>query len=355
MNDSAENGKKDRAPRIVVIGASAGGVESITYLASQFPPDIDAAVFVVLHLPHNATSYMPQILTRAGDLKAVHPEADAPVTKGMIYVAPPDKHLLVRDGRVVTVSGPRENGHRPAIDPLFRSAAESYNENVIGIILSGNLDDGTAGLAAVKSRGGVAIVQNPDETLFRGMPTSAIENVNVDHVLPLERIVPTILKLIDEGAPTKEAFVEKKNDDLEIEVRNAELDPSLSESDNQPGEPSGFSCPECNGGLWEVVEGKLVRYRCRVGHAYSAESLLSASGSAVEAALWAALRALEENSAFSRRLARRAHSLEQRRSADRFLGQAKKAAEHAVVLRRILLDGRIHAEPSVDQLVAPES
>ena len=298
---------------------------------------------------------MPQILNRASDLKAVHPHSESSIEKGVIYIAPPDKHLLIRDDRVVTVAGPRENGHRPAVDPLFRSAAESYGEGVIGVILSGNLDDGTAGLAAVKSRGGIAIVQNPDETLFRGMPTSAIENVNVDHVLPLERIVPTILKLIDEGAPSQEAFMEKKKDDLETEIRNAELDPALSDSDNQVGQPSGLSCPECNGGLWEVVEGKLVRYRCRVGHAYSAESLLSASGSAVEAALWAALRALEENSAFSRRLARRAHGLEQKTAAERFMVQAKNAAGHAVVLRRILLEGKIHAEPSVERLVAPES
>src|SRR5215207_8763715 len=257
MIDQPTSRNNGGTPRVIVIGASAGGVESITYLASRLPREINAAIFVVLHLPHNATSYMPQILKRAGDLPAIHPQSDAPLETGVIYVAPPDKHLLVRDGRVVTVSGPRENGHRPAVDPLFRSAAESHGANVIGVILSGNLDDGTAGLGAVKLRGGIAIVQDPAETMFRGMPTSAIQNVNVDHVLPLERIVPTILALIAEGAPTQEAFVDRKKDDIELEVRNAELDFDLSENDNQPGEPSGFSCPECNGGLWEVVEGTL--------------------------------------------------------------------------------------------------
>jgi two-component system chemotaxis response regulator CheB len=169
---------------------------------------------------------MPQILERAGDLRAIHPDAESPIEKGVIYLAPPDKHLLVREGRVVTVAGPRENGHRPAIDPLFRSAAEAYGARVIGVILSGNLDDGTAGLAAVKSRGGTAIVQNPDETMFSGMPKSAIENVSVDYVLPLERIVPTILELINGGAPSQEAFMSTKKANLDTDTRNAQLDSS---------------------------------------------------------------------------------------------------------------------------------
>jgi two-component system chemotaxis response regulator CheB len=225
MDDSGRaNGGKPY--RVLVIGASAGGVEGISSLASRFPPDINAAIFAVLHLPHNATSYMPQILERAGDLRAIHPGAESSIEKGVIYLAPPDKHLLVREGRVVTVAGPRENGHRPAIDPLFRSAAEAYGARVIGVILSGNLDDGTAGLAAVKSRGGTAIVQNPEETMCSGMPKSAIENVRVDYVLPLERIVPTILELINGGAPSQEAFMSTKKANLDTDTRNAQLDSS---------------------------------------------------------------------------------------------------------------------------------
>jgi two-component system, chemotaxis family, protein-glutamate methylesterase/glutaminase len=315
---------------------------------------------VVLHIPHNATSYLPQILSRSGPLRAVHPPATAPIERGVIYVAPPDKHLLVKKGQVVTVSGPRENGHRPAVDTLFRSAAESWGENVIGIVLSGNLDDGTAGLAAIKSRGGIALVQSPDEIMHRGMPTSAIEHVAVDEVLPVDQMVPAILRLIDgNDAPRSAKKTSKsggsvKKDNLEIEVRNAELDPDLADSDDQVGEPSGFTCPECNGGLWEIEEGKLVRYRCRVGHAYTAESLLSASGSSVEAALWAALRSLEENGAYARRLARRAELMRQPTVAGRFYAQANRAAEHAVTLRGILLTGSVHAEPNPEQLTAPE-
>lgn len=341
---------------MVVIGASAGGVEAIAALVANIPGDVNAAFFVVLHLPHNSVSYMPQILNRAGTLRAVHPKGEVPIERGMIYLAPPDKHLLVGRGRVRVVSGPRENGHRPAVDPLFRSAAQAYGGDVIGVILSGNLDDGTSGLAAVKARGGIAIVQDPDETVFRGMPSSAIANVSIDHVLCLEEMAQTIVKLIDEDRPAKGDSMSNQDDDvLNIEVRAAELDPALAGSDGPPGVPSGYSCPECNGGLFEVQDGNLVRYRCWVGHAYSAESLLFAAGSAVEAALWAALRSLEENAAFSRRLARHAGGLHHDGAVQRFMGQAKRATEHALTLRGILSSGSLHAEPDAGTLVAPES
>lgn len=189
-------GQSSAVRKLVVIGASAGGVEAISTIVSKLPPDLNAAVFVVLHIPHNATSYLPQILSRAGPLRAIHPDAESRIEPGVIYVAPPDKHLLITYGKVITVRGPRENGHRPAVDPLFRSAAESYGSDVIGVVLSGNLDDGTAGLAAIKQQGGIAIVQSPKEALYQGMPVSAIEHVVVDHVLPLDEIVPAVLRLI---------------------------------------------------------------------------------------------------------------------------------------------------------------
>lgn len=183
--------------RIIVVGASAGGVEAITSLASEFPADIDAAVFVVLHLPANATSHLPEILSRAGRLKAIHPVGRTTFERGVIYVAPPNRHLVIQDDEVLAVEGPSEHGHRPAVDPLFRSAAESWGSRVIGVVLTGNLGDGTTGLRAIKSRGGVALVQDPGETTFSGMPRSAIDHVNVDHVLALDQMVPTILRLIN--------------------------------------------------------------------------------------------------------------------------------------------------------------
>jgi two-component system chemotaxis response regulator CheB len=322
-------------PRIVVIGASAGGVEALTTVVGQLPEDIDAAIFIVIHVPHNAKSVLPRILQRAGELPAMHVLDEAAIDSGVIYVAPPDRHLLIKPGRVTATFGPRENGHRPAVDPLFRSAAEAYGPSVIGVILSGNLDDGTSGLAAIKRQGGVAIVQDPEEAVHNGMPLSAVNNVQVDFVLPLTDIGRKIVHLL-ERVPRVAAQEETVNGDIEKEVRSAELEPILI-GEEPSGEPSGFTCPECNGGLWEVVEGKLVRYRCRVGHAYTADSLLSASGSQVEAALWFALRSLEENAAFAERLSKRADSKHQQLAARRFAAQAKRASHHAVTLRKILL------------------
>lgn len=193
---------------VVVIGASAGGVEAVTALTSKLPHDIDAAVFVVLHLPPHSTSNLPQILSRAGHLKAVHPMGKTPIERGVIYVAPPDRQLLVQKDHVLAVPGPPEHGHRPAVDALFRTAAETWGDRVIGVVLSGNLDDGTAGLAAIKKQGGAALVQSPNETRYSGMPVSAIQHVAVDQVLPVDQMAPAILRLIDEsrsGASVEEA------------------------------------------------------------------------------------------------------------------------------------------------------
>jgi len=342
--------KGDRPTRVIVVGGSAGGVEAMSQLVSRFPRDIPAAILMVLHIPHNAVSVMPAILRRAGQLPAVHAATREPLREGLIYVAPPDRHMLVREGTVVTTFGPRENGHRPAIDPLFRSAAETFRARAIGVLLTGNLDDGTAGLAAIKSCGGITIVQDPEDALYPGMPASAIENVEVDHVLPLDRIADAILDLLSDPVPRSNGA--RGNGDLETEVRKAEMDPSL-EIDDQVGMPSEFTCPECNGGLWEVKEGSLLRFRCRVGHAYSSDSLIGAYGRSVEAALWAALRSLEENAAFSQRLAKRAATMNQHVALGRFNDQAARATQHADTLRSILAGGVVADTPE-HEVVAPD-
>ena len=336
--------------RVIVVGGSAGGVQAMSRLVSELPRDIKAAILMVLHIPHNAVSVMPAILRRAGVLPAVHAATREPLREGVVYVAPPDRHLLLREGNVITSFGPRENGHRPAIDPLFRSAAEAFGAGVIGVLLTGNLDDGTAGMAAIKDHGGVTIVQDPEDALYSGMPLSAIQNVSVDHVRPLDGIVPTIMKTL--GDQVRSSNGDRTDEELDIEIRKVQMDPTL-DYEAQIGQPSGFTCPECAGGLWEVKEGPLVRYRCRVGHAYSADSLVSAYGSSVEAALWAALRSLEENASFSRRLARRADSMNQRIALERFEAQAARASEHANTLRAILATGPVAAE-SEHEVVAPD-
>ncbi|MCU0518702.1 MAG: chemotaxis protein CheB [Oscillatoria sp. Prado101] len=183
---------------IIVIAASAGGVEALTKLASGLPKNLPAALFVVLHIPPQADSVLPRILSRTGTLPASHPIDGQTIERGRIYVAPPDRHLLLGRGHIHLAKGPKENGHRPAADPLFRTAAQAYGRRVVGVVLSGNLQDGTAGLQAVKMRGGVAIAQNPAEALYSGMPRSACQNVAVDGVLPVSEIAAVLVRLASE-------------------------------------------------------------------------------------------------------------------------------------------------------------
>ena len=322
---------------IMVIGASAGGVEALSTLARGLPADLPAALFVVLHVPATGRSMMPEILSRAGPVPAAHARDGEPIRPGRIYVAPPDHHLLVRADGIGLSRGPRENRHRPAVDTLFRSAALAHGPRVVGVVLSGSLDDGTAGLAAVKGRAGVTVAQDPAEALFDSMPRSAIEHGVVDHVLPVGELGPLLGRLATEsparapdGAPTP---------DMEQEVWMAELDPNAINSDHQPGVLSGFSCPECGGTLWELEERGLVRYRCRVGHAYSVDSLLADQDETLDDALWGALRALEEQAALARRLAVRAREHGHAATIVRFARQEEEAARRADVVRRLLLGG----------------
>jgi two-component system, chemotaxis family, protein-glutamate methylesterase/glutaminase len=178
---------------IVVIGASAGGVEAVSTIVRELPVSLPAAVFVTLHFPATGTSFLPRILARMGRLPVMHPRDGERLERGHIYVAPPACHMMLRRGAIRVARGPRENGMRPAIDPLFRSAAAAYADRVVGVVLTGSLDDGTAGLLAIKRAGGIAIVQDPADALFASMPQSAIEHVSVDHVLPRSEIARAII------------------------------------------------------------------------------------------------------------------------------------------------------------------
>ena len=328
---------------IIVIGASAGGVEALGQLIPLLPPDLPAAVFIVLHISSQGTSVLPNILNRAiakrqknSTLKAVHPQDGEPIVHGQIYVAPPDCHLLVKDGYIRLARGPKENSNRPAVDPLFRTAARAYGRRVVGVVLSGSLDDGTAGLMAVKQRRGVAIVQKPEEALYSGMPDNAIENVEVDHILPVAEIAATLTLLAHQLVEDGEDSV---SSDLEMESDMAELELSAMQKSHRPGTPSPFGCPDCGGVLWELEQGKLTHFRCRTGHAYSTHSLLAAQTHAQEEAMWNALRALEEKAALTKRMAQRANQNNQTYSAQRFEEQANTAQERAAIMRELLLKG----------------
>lgn len=285
------------------------------------------------------SSVLPQILNRAGPLRAAHAKDDEAIVPGRIYVAPPNAHLLLEPGRLRLGLGPPENGHRPAIDALFRSAAYAYRGRVAGIILSGTLDDGTAGLWAVKRRGGLAVVQDPAEAQHPGMPRSAIDNVAVDRVARTDEIARIILDAAHE-APSESPPMLEQDDRLGREVALA-ADPTNVNRLELPygpdARPAALSCPSCHGTLWEIQEGQVVRYRCQVGHAYSSATLLAAQNRDLEDALWAACRTLDENATLARRLAARAESSGYPLSRAQFEEKARSASERAALIRRALL------------------
>jgi two-component system, chemotaxis family, protein-glutamate methylesterase/glutaminase len=324
---------------IIVVGASAGGVEALTRLVSALPADFPGSLFVTLHFPEYGTSVLPRILTRAGALTAEHPKDGEPIKRGRIYVAPPDRHLLLDPDALRVVRGPRENGSRPAIDPMFRSAALSFGPRVIGIILTGNLDDGTAGLMVVKRRGGVAIVQDPAEALFPSMPTSAAEHVKVDHTIRIDEIGPLLRNLVAE--PVSMNGTRPVTDDAPEENAYTKVDLDMIRSEEEhPGKPSVYGCPDCGGVLWEIHDEDLVRYRCRVGHAWSSESLIARQQDGLEAALWTALRALEESAQLASASARRLRERGNSSLAERFSDNAHSAERRAEVIRDVLVGVR---------------
>ena len=317
---------------IVVVGASAGGVESLRELIGALPADFPAAVLVVLHVPPVGGSALPKILERSGVLPVKHAEEGDQLLPGRVLVAPPDRHLLVYDGAVSLSAGPVENGHRPAVDVLFRSAAATQGARVVGVILSGALDDGAAGMVAVKLRGGVGLVQDPGEALYDSMPRAAVEAAPVDHVLGIGDLAQTLVKVAGEPASDETPASPL----MAMEAAMAGLDPETLKSTDPPGEPAGLSCPDCSGGLFLIEEGGLPRFRCRVGHAWSPASLVAQQTSAFETALWVALRTLEEKAALTLELSRRARDSGHRLSAEQFERQAGEAHGAAELVRTLI-------------------
>ncbi|HEX5044945.1 MAG TPA: chemotaxis protein CheB [Candidatus Polarisedimenticolaceae bacterium] len=306
---------------IVVIGASAGGVEALRDLVRALPPDLPAAVFVVLHLAPGGPSVLPAILQRAGSLPAVHPVHRERILPGRIYVAPPDRHMLLHAGRIRLTVGPRENRSRPAIDPLFRSAAMEFGPRVIGIVLSGALDDGTAGLRAIGEKGGLTVVQDPEEALHPTMPRSALEAVPVDHCLKVAEIA-NLLAATTSGAGEFESRIGAEE---------------LQQPGNDEPPPGVFVCPECHGPLHETDESGVLQFRCRVGHVFSPESLEVEKDADIERNLFLALQLVEDGARLARRLAERASTRGFPASERRFREQARLRDEAASALRRLLV------------------
>jgi two-component system chemotaxis response regulator CheB len=329
---------EDAARRdLVVVGASAGGVEALQSLVSSLPADTSAAVCVVLHMPPRAASALPRILARAAALPVAEAADDQHIVPGRIYVCRPDHHLLIHDGHLRLGRGPRENGHRPAVDTLFRSAARWRGGRAVGVILSGSLDDGAAGAGELERRGGVVVVQEPATAMYAGMPTACIESTQRAMVLPLDEIGPAIVGLCAESisSPTPPA-----SDLLVLETDMAEFDVGALQDPDRPGTPVGMTCPDCSGSLFEIASAGQIRYRCRVGHAWSARSLVAEQDEVLENALWMALRSLEDKAALHRRMAGAAEDGGQPITAERSRSLADEAQGAAAVIRNLLIEER---------------
>ena len=276
---------------IIVIGASAGGIDALKTLLGGLPPDLGASVFAAMHVAADSPGILPRLLQESCALPVAHARDGEPIERGRVYVAPPDCHLLVERDRVRLSRGPKENLSRPAIDPLFRSAAYVFGPRVVGVVLTGRLDDGTAGLWAVKRRGGAAVVQDPDDATYPSMPLSAIRYVEVDEVAPAAALGRVLARLAGEPPPREVGGVTRE---LEIETRIARDDGALQAGVLELGPFTPYTCPECHGVLVSLGEGGVPRFRCHTGHAYSLDSLLSAVSVSMEDSLWTALRAVEE-------------------------------------------------------------
>ena len=310
---------------LVVIGASAGGVEALRQLVARLPSDFRAPIVIVLHLPAGGTSVLPSILDRGGPLRALPARDGEALEPGTIYVAVPDCHVQIADGRLDVAGGPRENGHRPAIDPLFRTAAHSHRERTIGVILSGALDDGTLGLRAIKAHGGLTIVQDPQSALHPGMPSSAIRHVAPDRVLPPEQIAAALSEFTTRP---REGHNGRRMDDANGREQVRE------QTAEQPGEETGLTCPDCGGAIYEQRDGGVVTFRCRVGHQYGSDTFVVEQSRTAESSLWAALRLREERAVLMRRLAERHEA--QERTARQFNHKAEELEDHAAQLTQLL-------------------
>jgi two-component system, chemotaxis family, protein-glutamate methylesterase/glutaminase len=277
---------------VIVIGTSAGGVEALQAIARGLPGDLPAAVLIVMHTSPQGPHLLPAILSKAGPLAVTDTVDGASIERGKIYVAPPDHHMLVKGDRISLARGPKENRSRPAIDPLFRTAAVSYGPRVVGVILTGMLDDGTAGLSAVRERGGIAVVQDPEDARYPSMAKSALRYVGSDFTLPLLEIPPLLARLVRE--PMKTPKPPPVSRLLEIESRFVEMKAMNMQDMEEIGSHAGVSCPECHGPIWKIRDGTLQRYRCHVGHAYTAQAMAEGQLEAQETHLWQALRLMKE-------------------------------------------------------------
>jgi two-component system chemotaxis response regulator CheB len=310
---------------IIVIGASAGGVQALLELVRVLPAGFPAAICIVQHIPAYAVSYLPDLLDKAGALPARHPQNREPLRPGTIYVAPPDHHLLLENDHILVMRGPKENHFRPSVDALFRSAAYTHGSRVIGVVLTGYLNDGTSGLWTVQRLGGVAVVQAPEDAYANAMPQSTLEFLKPDYLIVLAELAPLLERLTAQPPPQAASISSEELARINIEISIAKGEDPGDQSLFRYGELTPFVCPSCQGPLVQLVEGKLVRFRCRTGHGFTLSALLAEVAEGVENKLYAAMQSLQETRDLLHRLS--AHFARQAEStvASALLAQAEQA------------------------------
>lgn len=316
---------------IVVIGASSGGFEALKKIIKSLPSDFRASIFVVWHMSADVRGILPEIFNKLNTIHAANAQDGEPIKPNRIYVAPPDHHLLVEDGLVRVTRGPKENRFRPAVDPLFRSAAYAYGNRVIGIILSGALDDGTAGLWRVKFSGGISIVQDPADAEVPSMPESALREVKIDYCVEIADMASLLVKLTTEEVAEQNQLIRDEKTRIEINI-SAEQN-ALEAGSLDIGELSPYACPECNGVLSKIMDGNIARFRCHTGHAYSIDSLMSSLSEKIEDNLYGAIRGMDESILLLNQLGDHFAELNQLKLAAVYFRKAMEIKEQSVIIR----------------------
>lgn len=332
---------------IIVIGASAGGFDAFRRVVADLPPDFQASVFIVWHMAPHIRGVLPNVLNRENSIYAAHAFDGEPIEPGRIYIAPPDRHMIIEDGIIRITKGPKENRFRPAVDPLFRSAAYSYDNRVIGVVISGALDDGTAGLWTIKHRGGIAVAQDPLDAEVPSMPENAIREVEVDHIVPVSEMAALLVKLCSEEPEAPPTPSPAEDEKTSLEIRIAAEDSAFESGVMNLGNLTPFTCPECHGVLSKITDGDRARYRCHTGHAFSSDALLASVTENIEESLWSAIRGVEESIMLLNHIGDHYSEINEPKLAATYFQKAKEAETRAGLVRQAVLT---HEQLSKDSL-----
>ncbi|MDB5045496.1 MAG: cheB [Deinococcus sp.] len=341
--------------RLVVIGTSAGGMQPLLQLVANLPADFSAALCIVMHIQASSPSFLPQILDRVGPLPVSQPVDGERILPGRIYCASPDHHLLVEDGRFSVTKGPKENRVRPAIDALFRSAGYSEGPNVVGVILSGLLDDGTSGLWTIKHFGGTTVVQDPADAEYDSMPTSALAQVEIDHRVLSHDLAALLVTLTAEPAPQMGRVNEEERERVAIEISIARTAHAFRKGVMNFGLVTPQTCPECGGVLVQIKEGGFTRYRCHTGHAYTGDTLLLSVTEQTEDKLWVTMRALEEASMLLEHMGRELEAAGKSRLAEAYLSKARQTEDRTRLIFQNIVDNEKLSAEKLARGIEPDS